>query len=361
MHLRTTVPTVLLLVTGLCAQAKYAVSPAYFATTFAKDGASVFMGDAPCTHMQIHRDLGATAMMIKEISFRRYFYVMDSPAFTASISLAMSMAAPAAPTPVYSANHSTNKTAIYRPASPKTFSFPKTSYSSTPKFEYHIPFPTATAHLHVPTTSLCWEMRVHSSTAGSFTWIDRVNAAKSVKATPVGKGCTGQGLSSAPALQSSIVEEPAKNRFLLSTMAASLPRSQSYLLWFGLSKKLWGTTPLPLDLSPIGGPGCAINTEPIVSLGGTTSSAGFITSYYPPLGTGIPCPNTPSFQGLPFYMQYWCADPTRKSGLKAIFSEGQELVIPGSSALAKIYTKKNASATSGTVVSGTGLVTRFTY
>jgi hypothetical protein len=193
-------------------------------------------------------------------------------------------------------------------------------------------------------------MRVHSSTIKSSFWLDLVNATIELKATPIGKGCIATGQTTEPAIQTTIKEEPAKNRYVLKTLAAALPASQPYLLWFGLRKDFWGTTPLPLELSGYGGPGCSIYVDLTLPLAGTTDAKGTVVQYY--TTNPITFPNNPAYQGTPFFLQWWCVDPQRSSGLKVVFSQGQELSVPGNSAVARIYTSKNAAATTGTVEPG---------
>lgn len=349
----------LLLAPCLLGQSKYVVSPATFASAFANDGAPVFTTYAPCTYMQIHRDVGSQALQIKEISFRRYPYVLPAAAFSASISLSLSTASTGAPTATYSLNHGANKQDIYSATSPKAFSFPQTVWQSTPVFEYHIPFPSPVSHVYIPKTSLCWEMRVHSSTIKSSFWLDLVSSQKELKATSFGTGCIATGQTTAPAIQTTIKEEPANNRYIFKTLAAALPAQQPYLLWFGFRKDYWGTTPLPLDLTGYGGPGCSIYVDLTFPLAGMTNAQGAVLTYF--TTNPITFPNKPAYQGVPIFLQWWCADPQRTSGLKAVFSEGQELNVPGSSAVARIYTAGNAAATIGTVEPGSGIVTRFRY
>jgi hypothetical protein len=359
MRLSTTFAVLPLLASGLLGQATHIVSPASFTNKFANSGAPVFTTYAPCTYMQIHRDLGNKALQIKEMSFRRYPYVLPAAAFSASISLSLSTASASAPTATYAKNHGVNKQTIYSTTSPKTFNFPQTVWQKTPVFEYHIPFPSPVTHLYIPKTSLCWEMRVHSSTIKSSFWLDLVNATIELKATPIGKGCIATGQTTEPAIQTTIKEEPAKNRYVLKTLAAALPASQPYLLWFGLRKDFWGTTPLPLELSGYGGPGCSIYVDLTLPLAGTTDAKGTVVQYY--TTNPITFPNNPAYQGTPFFLQWWCADPQRSSGLKVVFSQGQELSVPGNSAVARIYTSQNAAATTGTVEPGSGIITRFRY
>ncbi len=112
------------------------------------------------------------------------------------------------------------------------------------------------------------------------------------------------------AIQTTIKEEPANKRYVLKTLAAALPASQPYLLWFGLRKDFWGTTPLPLDLTGYGGPGCSIYVDLTLPLAGTTNASGAVLTYY--TTNPITFPNKPAYQGIPFFLQWWPQHPLSK-------------------------------------------------
>lgn len=78
--------------------------------------------------------------------------------------------------------------------------------------------------------------------------------------------------------------------------------SQPATLALGASKTTWNGVPLPVDLSPLGAPGCRILTGATISIAAGTNSLGQLsqTIRFPSLG---------SIVGLTFYTQAWLLDP----------------------------------------------------
>jgi hypothetical protein len=91
-----------------------------------------------------------------------------------------------------------------------------------------------------------------------------------------------------------------------------LPPGQATLLWLGASDTAWGAVPLPLDLTPIGMPGCALRMSPdlVFPLFQWTGEAA--------LSVGIP--NDPVLRGNTFYAQGLAVDP-RANALGLVVSD----------------------------------------
>jgi len=109
---------------------------------------------------------------------------------------------------------------------------------------------------------------------------------------PFGQGC---GSSVSPTLAA--VNAPRLGTTLgLNTNA---PRTTVYLL--GFSASTWNTLALPLDLLPLGAPGCVLYVEPAM-IDVAVPVAGFTTHTYA-------VPNNTALVGVEFFAQAMTADP----------------------------------------------------
>jgi hypothetical protein len=100
----------------------------------------------------------------------------------------------------------------------------------------------------------------------------------------------------------------------LSNALASTPA----LLLTGVSKTLWGTLPLPLDLTSLGAPGCQLLCSPDLVFGLVTDTAG--RAKLP-----LSIPNDQRLNGLRWFNQYAVIDPV--NALRLAFSNGGEAIV----------------------------------
>ncbi|MFQ5506839.1 MAG: hypothetical protein ACE5F1_18870, partial [Planctomycetota bacterium] len=91
------------------------------------------------------------------------------------------------------------------------------------------------------------------------------------------------------------------------------------VLNFGASKTQWGTFRLPLDLTPLGAPGCLLRASPDIMLGTGTDNAGQASVL-------VPVPSSAFFAGKQFHNQWMVIDPS-VNPLKLVFSNGGTGVI----------------------------------
>jgi hypothetical protein len=100
------------------------------------------------------------------------------------------------------------------------------------------------------------------------------------------------------------------------TNLPSIPTPGTML--FGIRKDTVLGLPLPLDLAPLGAPGCRLALDPMLTFGlvGTSGSAPF----------ALPIPNNPTLTGFAFYLQAAVVDgPANTLGLT--FSNGGEAIV----------------------------------
>jgi hypothetical protein len=99
----------------------------------------------------------------------------------------------------------------------------------------------------------------------------------------------------------------------------SLARASSpAILITGVSKTKWGAFNLPLDLTPLGAPGCSLLCSVELTLGLATDPAG---------AAKVPfsIPNTPGLVGLQWFNQFAVLDTVNV--LKLVFSNGGEAIV----------------------------------
>ena len=98
------------------------------------------------------------------------------------------------------------------------------------------------------------------------------------------------------------------------------PKNGIVLLALGFSKQVWGTIPLPLDLTALGATGCKLHVPLDISFAGITNSTGGF-------GKALAMPNDPKLIGASFFTQYICVDKANSLGLT--FSNGLETKLGG--------------------------------
>jgi hypothetical protein len=134
--------------------------------------------------------------------------------------------------------------------------------------------------------------------------------------TPFGRGCPSTG---APTLTNPIRYRPWLGE-IFGVEVRGIPTGRSAVLLLGVSRSTWGSTPLPLDLTGIGMPGCSLLVSldvvlPLQNIAGTAVFAARI-------------PVDSKLLGLKFYNQAVVQDP-RANALGLILSHAAEGRIGG--------------------------------
>ncbi|MEM7203951.1 MAG: hypothetical protein AAF628_27065 [Planctomycetota bacterium] len=103
------------------------------------------------------------------------------------------------------------------------------------------------------------------------------------------------------------VPEPGNTAFALRLTNG--PSSQvPAVLWLGASDATWGVLPLPVPLSLLGAPGCAIHSSIDFTLAAGLVAGGQVT-------TPLPIPDAPALSGGEFYAQYALLDGAAPGGI----------------------------------------------
>ena len=110
-----------------------------------------------------------------------------------------------------------------------------------------------------------------------------------------GTGCVGSN-SQTPALTFS---GDSKLGSTLNVDQAGAPATSPTVLHIGTTS----ATPFPLDLTPVGAPGCSLYNDALITVAMATTAGG--TSTLP-----LPVPNNPALVGVKLYFQWIDVDPT---------------------------------------------------
>lgn len=265
-------------------------------------------------YMQVHDDLGKTPMAIKAISFRKdgsSYNFWTTPAYKVTLELDMSTAATtgASISRTFNANHGNDKITVI---SKKTISIPPVpTVPGTPqpdaflRLAFDKPFPFRRG-------SLCWDMKVHSSTYGqvanrSFS-LDRAYQSNSPSSSlygfrdRYGKACYGSWPYHTPPYMYaySYLSRSTQQITMYMYMYYMPPGNAPAAFMIGVSDKKMGSVPLPFDLSPLGAPGCYILQSMDASIPVMTDTTGY--ARYPQTGN-LTLPNNPWYEGKALYFQ----------------------------------------------------------
>jgi len=136
---------------------------------------------------------------------------------------------------------------------------------------------------------------------------------ESVTRVSYGTGCLGNaiGRSARPALNSS------DYRVRLS----GAEPNQAAFLTIGGNNVLWGSIPLPLDLSVVGAQGCSVLASRDLTIAGLTTDQAGATS------VAIAIPNSPALVNRTLFAQWTTLAPSSPNTLKLAFSDAMEVLI----------------------------------
>jgi len=143
---------------------------------------------------------------------------------------------------------------------------------------------------------------------------DRVSVAYHGMFMPFGVGCAGT--LGVPQLQDFNGSRPVLS-LTFQARLSNLPFDVGAIAW-GFSNTLWGSVPLPADLTPAGMPGCLLQVEPaqtdiIIGTAGAAVWSAFV-------------PDIPTLMGLDFYAQGASLDPAANAAGIAVSNPGHGCV-----------------------------------
>jgi hypothetical protein len=95
-------------------------------------------------------------------------------------------------------------------------------------------------------------------------------------------------------------------------LATAAPANTPLALVFGTSETTFGALPLPLDLAPLGAPGCWLRTDVAHSFAATSDAAGAAQF-------GLAIPDNPTLRGLRLHFQ-WLAPAVGANALQLVVS-----------------------------------------
>jgi len=346
------------LTAGLAAQTNYVVSPRAYAAVEGDSNNTIPFWSSQYSYMQLHDDLQDQPRMFTEIAFRKDGGT-GSPiaAYSLNLTLRFSNAATTSSTAstTFAVNHGAN---LLEVLTATNVNFPADPGISSPNpFNFIIPFPLK-PFVFIPSGSLCWEVRIHSTTSTQSNPLDA--AGHRFYGKTFGSGCISStqagGPKPAPAYisASGVGLQVPPDTWSLAVVANALEPNQPSVWMVGLDNKFWGVVPLPFDLTPLGGKGCSILVAPVLMIAGMADAAGkWDTSPAPRY-----LPRDPLFAGTPTYHQVFSADPG-KPAFPFVFTNGASLAIPLHQSVCRIYASGTDSAVSGSIDVPFGLVTRF--
>lgn len=348
----------LLLAGPLSAQTLFLVSPNYCA---AGEGASnnvwPFASYDKWTYQQVHDDLTGRPRMISQLCFRGDGYYGDNPQPTTlslTLRLSSTTVTSATATGVFASNHGADLTEVLTAAT-VNWSAPPSPPLHPRLFLFPLSFP-AKPFLYKNTPGLCWEVRIHSR-SGNPDNFDSAGPNQYPAYGMFGTGCLATGQTKTGECQSNLKIGPSTN-WDYTTDGLYLAANQAGVVLIGHSDKLYGPISLPLDLTPIGIPGCSLYTSILLTVGGLTDSAGKLSTQASPLQI----PFNPILCGQRVFSQCLALDPGR-TPVALVFTNGCENFFhPNQMPVTRILDYSSDQATSTTrILRQEGLVTRFTY
>lgn len=284
-------------------------------------------------YQQVHDDV--TRKSITSMAFRRdskgaYFY--NVPAFWADIEVALSTALTTAATAsnTFASNEGNDRKVVL--ARTKV-NFPAAvrfhAVAPQPLFAYNVKF--TTPFVWTTPKSLCWDMKLHDSNlhavTGEALYLDAVN----LTTTNIpgfnleyGRGCfsSNPGVVDSAKTVSTFSIDPRTPHLTLTVNGCNFTPNSPGFAMLGLSRSSFRSQTLPLDLTPLGAPGCSLLQSwdfqvPVKmnfkgNLGNCATSAGkTIISIGTPVTTGlkITVPHVTAFEGLSIYTQIYTVDP----------------------------------------------------
>jgi hypothetical protein len=336
------------------------VSPAHYATEegFSANGTPFSLATFPIRHQQAHGDLRGTPRVIRSIAFRRDGRTTTSTTWaprTLDLTVRCAHTNFTALSATLASNYATPPVTAMTRRSFTTPDLQPVMRTVPAPFTFVLPLDQPFAFNG--TLDLLWETEAFGATgSGTQTPLDLCNSGFNL-VIPGGYAMNGTGClvpfngGQELALRSSIsLQGFPVDAWILAFTATSCPPSAAGVFMMGASDP---------DLAL---PGLCANLRvlPLVSLPGTTDATGTWT----PLAPITPSPRIPyqaGAVGATFTSQVAVLDPARPDALKVAMSNGLASRLPAQTptvAIGRAYEIGTTTGT-GTLATGTGLVTRF--
>ncbi len=343
--MRITHLAAVLLVSSLAAQS-YVVSPAAFTDYRGTSNNTFPLWWSNARYQQIHGDLQGTPRVLQGMSFRRSQFSAVARTITVTINLGDSSYAARSTT--FASNFTGTPTTVFPTG---TVNLPDWTSSSgnipepwTAHFPYTTPFPYAA------TSDLCWEFLVTGNTATSSYPTDAYSNSTTMYAglSQLGTGCR-VGSNTLPFTQTmNVTTSSSTNNLSFGGSVVRGPASTGAVTMVGV---------VNLDATI---PGLCEKLFPLTvwTFGFTLSSSGSGTM--PTLVTT----HDPNWAGLVVYAQTVALD-SGQPGIPVALTNGTAVTLPpfapGPINICRVYNSSSSSATTGTLGSNYGLITRFTH
>lgn len=335
--------------------ASFRVSPAALAAKEGPTGDDYPFGVPLIRYQQIHDDV-KERLFVDGLAFRR-----DGVRTTAmnrwSVELEAHMATARVAAQLMSNTFLSNRGADFTQVLGRTtVHFPDLPLPASPPAPFAVELPFGLAFPFKAQGSLLWEVAVFgNSQAGKndikvFNFLDcQAPTLVRGEAFDYGPGCAGSH-GRVPVLEAWV----RSDGFFRALLHDGPPLASGFTI-LGVSEQRWFTTKLPLDLGPIGAPGCALRCDVVV----------LWPLFVDGLGNGLNqlanVPLTAEMEGVPLFLQCMLADaPANPLGI-ALTQAVRLLVPPGrtGTGVSRLYSLGDLQASQGLRDLGYGLVARF--
>ena len=162
--------------------------------------------------------------------------------------------------------------------------------------------------------NICNVMWLMPQGSGTLVEVDEIRMGttwESVTSLGYGAGCLGTTIDKANRLAL------ASGDFDVKLVGAS--PNQSAFLCIGRSRTAWGAMSLPLDMTPLGAPGCSVLASIDTNVPTMTDGSGLAN-------VTLPVPNQGSLVGSALYLQWASLDASLTNPLPLAFSDAMEAV-----------------------------------
>ncbi len=344
--MRTSNLAALLLASSLAAQS-YVVSPAAFADYRGTSNNTFPLYWSNARYQQIHGDMQGTPRVFKGMSFRRSQF--SRPARTITVAINLGDSSYAARSTTFASNFTTTPTNVF-PTGPVNLPDWTNSAGVIPE-PWTAHFPYSTPFVYLGLSDLCWEFLVTGNTNTSSSYpTDAYSNSTTMYAglAQLGTGCI-VGSNTLPMTQTmNVTTSTSTNNLSFGGSIARGPASTTAVMMVGIVNLNLSVAGLCEKLYPF----------QVWSFNISLSSSG--SGSMPTLSV----PHNPAWAGQHVFAQTVALD-TNQPGLPFALSNGTDVNLPpfapGPINICRVYNSSSSSATTGTLGSNYGLITRFTH
>ncbi|MEZ5966768.1 MAG: hypothetical protein R3F56_23215 [Planctomycetota bacterium] len=311
-------------------------------------------------YLQIHEDLPAQPFTLQGLAWRRNADGESYRGYGMELDLRISipLTTSAAPSATFTANHgrvvsqAVARRRVDFPASPPARTMPQ-------GFDLRVPFDVPFV---VSTGRVCWEVQIHDRDNAAAVHFDQVapgngNANPLPAVLTFGQGCVATGRSTPFQVGGGASFDWAAGTARMSFSADTGPANSVAIAVVGFDNQQWAGLPLPLPVpTSSGGPSgpCFVHNDVVLTLFGRTSAIGTFST--PSLTIEL----RPELHGATLFHHVWALDPQANGfGLVTTDGMGRQLIAPYATPAVSLVGVRGSLATTGSVNTGGGLVTRF--